>query len=229
MEKILFRCSRLGALMTDPKLKSDKEAGNMSETAKSFIEDKWLEETFGYKEDVITDEMLKGLMCEQDSMQLFQEVTKSGLILKNSKHFTNDYICGTPDIINGEFVDDLKTSYTLKTFFNCEPTKDNIWQIKGYMALTGKKKGRIVYCLVPTPDELITEQKKRFYFKFNCDEQNKHYVEISEQIEKNNQIIKDLPIEKRVKIFVFEHLEYEIQNLYVKIEKAREYYNSLSL
>ena len=35
MEKLLFRASRAGMLMTEPRNKSEKEAGNLSETSKN--------------------------------------------------------------------------------------------------------------------------------------------------------------------------------------------------
>jgi len=229
MNKILFRCSKLGALMTEPKLKTDKEAGLLSETAKTLVREKWLQDKYNYSEKIVTDEMLKGNMCEQDSMQLFQDFTGSNLLLKNNTNFNNDYITGTPDIIHGEFVSDLKTSWSLRTFMECEPTKDNIWQIKGYMALTGKTKGHIIYCLVPTPDEIILEQKKRVYYKFNCDEENPHYREMSEQIEHNNKVILTIPLKERVKIFEFEYSQDDIDKLYSQIEKARNYYNQITL
>ena len=68
--KILFRCSGTGSLMTDPKLKADKDAGNLSETAKTFVEDKWLFDTFGFAESIKNQYMDKGNECEQDSMDL---------------------------------------------------------------------------------------------------------------------------------------------------------------
>jgi len=229
MSGVLFRCSSLGKLMTQPKTKAAQEAGELSETSKTYVREVWLQNTYDYKEKVITDEMLKGNMVEQDSMQLYQEVTGSSLILKNTETKRNDYFIGTADIVLPDIVPDLKSSWSLRTFMDCEPTKDNEYQIKGYMDLWGKKKGQIAYCLVPTPDILIQEQIKRFYFKFNCDLDNPHYIEISEQIEKNNDIILSIPKEQRVKIFEYDYDKNEIQLMYNQVEKARIYYNSLKL
>lgn len=233
MSNVLFRCSALGHLMTEPKTKAAKEAGEMSETAKAFIESVWLQNTYGYKEDFSTDQTMKGNLCEQDSMGLWQEYLKltgqKVMLLKNKEHFANDFIMGTPDLINGQYVDDTKTSWSLRTFFEAEPTKDNIWQIRGYMDLLNKPKGRIVYCLVKTPEEMIVEQEKRFYFKFGCDEENASYREISEQIRHNNDVIDTIPILERVKVFEFENDTAEIQRLYAQICKARVYYDTLKL
>lgn len=229
MENVLFRCSSLGKLMTQPKTKAAQESGLLSETAKTYVREVWLQNNFDYKEKVITDEMLKGNMCEQDSMQLYQEVTNSGLILKNTETKRNDYFIGTSDIVTKNEIIDLKSSWSLRTFMDAEPTNDNIWQIKAYMDLWGKKKGIVAYCLVPTPNELIIEAKKRFYFKFDCDETNPHYIDISEQIDHNNNVISMIPKEQRVKIFEFYYVESEINLIYSQVEKARNYYQTLSL
>lgn len=227
--KILFRCSRLGALFTEPKTKSAKDAGELAETTKTLIREMWLRNEFGYDEKVVTDEMLKGLLAEQDSIELWQQVSGSKLLLKNTETKSNDYIIGTADIDNGNYVDDLKTCWSLRTFIDAEPSKDNEHQIKGYCWLYGKKKGRVVFTLVPTPEELITEQEKRFYYKFNCDTENKHYQEISQQIRHNNDLILKIAPEKRVKIFEYTFDDTYKLDLMARIEKARIYYNNLKL
>ena len=101
MNPVLFRCSQLGKLMTEPKLKADKEAGLLSETTKTFIREIWLKNEYGYDEVVITDAMLKGLLCEQDAMQLVQDVANDGIFREKFKGdpLKNDHIIGSPDII----------------------------------------------------------------------------------------------------------------------------------
>lgn len=225
---IKFRCSNVGLLLTEPKLKADKEAGNLSETAKSMIQEKWLYDNFGYKDDVFTDEMMKGILQEQDAMSLVQDVLGGEFRKRFKKNISNNYLTGTPDCVLQDVVEDIKCSFTIKTFINAELSKLYEYQLRGYMALLGLKKARLIYCLVQTPDEIITEQKKRFYFKFGCDEENKDYQKISEQIERNHDISM-IPKEKRIKVFEIEHNEDKIQILYNKIEKAREYYNNLKL
>lgn len=224
---ILFRCSRLGDLMTDPRDKKEK----VSQTSKTFVRQMWLENTFGYREDVMTDEMMKGLLCEQDSLGLVKLVLGGEFRAKNTKKFKNDYIMGTPDIIlrKEDVVEDVKTSYNLRTFTEAELIKNYYWQGQGYMWLTGKTKYRLMYCLVPTPFEIIEEQKKRWYFNFNCDEQNQHYIDACNQIDRNNDVIKTIPERNRIKLFEFDFMEEDIELLKTKIHAAREYYDGLSL
>lgn len=231
MDKLLFRCHSAGNLLTEPKLKSDKEAGKLSETAKSLVEAMWLKNQFGYEEKVFTDDMLKGLLCEQDSMQLVQDVLKGEFRTRYNQVISNNYIIGTPDIVlqKEDVVEDIKTSSNLRTFFEAEPTKLYITQAQCYMALTGKKNYRLIYCLVKTPPEIMTNELKKVWYRFNCDEENPDYVKAAMQLEHNNNLIGNIPKEKRIKVFEFSYDENLIQSLYAKIEKAREYYNTLSL
>ena len=216
--------------MTEPKTVKAKEAGELSETTKTFVEEMWLEREWRYSEPVMTDEMMKGLLNEQDSLQLVQHNLKGEFRIKNTTSFKNEFICGTPDIIlkNEDCVEDVKTSWGLKTFFHAELEKNYYWQGIGYMALTGKKHYRLIYCLTNTPNELVEAQKINIYYKFGCDEENPHYQKMSEQIMQNHNF-DHVPIEKKIKVFAFDFSESDYELLKNRIIKAREYYNGLHL
>lgn len=227
--QILFRCSSLGKLLTEPKLKSDKDAGNLSETAKSLVLEVMLFQKYGYKERLMTDAMYKGLICEQDSMGLVQSVL-GGLRTKNEKHLKNEFIMGTPDIILSKsgIVEDIKTSENIRTFFNAEITKDYEAQLQGYMWLTGLEKARLIYCLVPTPLETIEKAKTRLKYQFDNPDNNKDYIEMCEQIQHNNDVISTIPKHERIKVFTINRNDDIIETLKAKIIKAREYYEYIS-
>jgi len=208
-----------------------KNVKAIGKTTESYVKSVWLQNEFGYKEDVMTDEMMKGLLCEQDSFGLVKTVLGGEFRAKNTKRFRNEFIEGTPDVIlrKEDYVEDVKSSYNLRTFTEAELIKLYEWQGQGYMWLTGKKKYRLIYCLVPTPEEIIVEQKKRWYYKFNCDESNPHYIEAAVQIEHNNEIVKTLAPEFRIKVFEFDFDPEKIELLKVKIQSCREYYKTLKL
>jgi hypothetical protein len=233
MNQVLFRCSQLGKLMTEPKLKADKEAGLLSETTKTYIKEIWLKNEYGYDEIVITDAMLKGLLCEQDAMQLVQDVANDGIFREKFKDFLkNDYIMGTPDLVitdKGErIVEDTKCSFTIKSFMESDMSKIYEWQLRGYMWLTGATKARLRYALVDTPLEIVQEEQKRAFFRFGCDENNKQYQRIYNQIEKNH-TFSHIPAEKRLKTFEISHDDYKISYLISQIEKCRNYYSQIEL
>jgi hypothetical protein len=228
---ILVRCSKLGALLTNPISKKDKEEGNLSETTKTLAHDIFLRNEFGYKENVYTDEMLKGLYCEQDSMELVQSVLGGEFRKRSGNQLKNKFIQGTPDIVldSEDVVEDIKTSWDLRTFFNAELSKPYLAQGQGYMWLTGKKKYRLIYCLVPTPQEFILNEKKKLYYKFECNEENIDYKNACDQIDFNNNLILEIPNEKRIKKYEFDFDETIIEEYKRKIIKLREYYSTLSI
>lgn len=227
--KILFRCSGTGALMTEPKLKADKDAGNLSETAKTFVEDKWLFDKFGFAESIKNQYMDKGNECEQDSMDLVTQVLEGGFRSRYNTKLQNDYVIGTPDIVLSDCVEDIKTSWNLKTFFNAELSKMYFAQAQCYMWLTGKEKYRLIYSLVPTPQSMVLNECEKLVYKYGKNYDNEDYIAECQQIQRNNDLIKELPIEKRVKVFAFDYEPEYIETLKNKIEKAREYYNTLKL
>jgi len=228
---ILFRCHNAHDLLTEPKSKADKEAGLMAETSKTMIRKMWLKNNYGYKEPLVTEAVLKGLLCEQDGMGLAQEVVGGEFRRRYGINLCNNYITGTPDIVlkNEDYVEDIKISENLATFFDAELTPRYETQGQCYMWLTGKKKYRLIYCLVPSPPEFVIDAQRRMFFKFGCDESNADYIEAYNQIEHNNNLILSMPAKDRVKVFEFGYNESTIERLKIQIEKARNYYQTLKI
>jgi hypothetical protein len=189
----------------------------------------WLQNTYGYREYVQTDAMTKGLSCEQDSMELVQSALGGQFRVKNRERLQNDYIIGTPDTILTDCIEDIKTSFNLRTFFEAEPTTIYLTQAQCYMALVGIKQYRLIYALIPNTPELIAKQCESLSYKFDRQYDNPDYMAECEQIKHNNAVIETIPLQKRVKVFNFEYSQETIERLYAKIEKAREYYNTISL
>lgn len=225
--KLIIRASQLGRLMTDPKTKADKEAGLLGETAQSLVEEIVIKNKYGYEEPLMTDDIMKGLLCEQDGIALVQKIKGGDFRLKNEETFKNEYISGTPDIILSGKIEDIKCSSTLKTFIKAEASKLYWWQAQAYMWLTGIHEFSLIYCLIPTPIEIIIEEKKKWYYKFNCDETNEDYIRISTQIEHNNDIIHSIPLEKRIKTFDFDFDDSIVEKVKKQYNKALQYYRSV--
>lgn len=227
MSQVLFRCSRLGEVMTEAREKGRE----LSKTTETFIRQMWLEREFKYREEFMTEEIMKGLLCEDDSLGLLQSVIGGEFRMKNSDFFKNDYVCGTPDVIlkREDYVEDVKTSYNLRTFMEADLSKNYWWQGQGYMWLSGKKNYRLVYCLVPTPSELLVREKRSWLYKFGGDEQNQHFLAAIDQIDRNNDLIEELPKSSRIKVFDFQYEPDKIESLKVRIEACRRFYDTLAL
>ena len=173
--------------------------------------------------------MDKGNECEQDSMDLVTQVLEGGFRSRYNTKLQNDYVIGTPDIVLADCVEDIKTSWNLKTFFNAELSKMYFAQAQCYMWLTGKEKYRLIYALVPTPQSMVLNECEKLVYKYGKNYDNEDYIAECQQIQRNNDLIKELPTEKRVKVFAFDYDPNYIETLKGKIEKAREYYNTLKL
>lgn len=229
MTDIKFHCSSLGKIMTEPKNKGDKDAGNLSETAKTHIEQVWLRKNYGFKNTVITNELIKGVVCENTSIELLMQ-KDSEFREKNKERFENDFIQGEPDVILSDVIEDVKTSWSIETFFKADLDKDYWWQGQGYMSLLGIKKYRLTYCLIDTPSELITKEINYQIGKLKMLVTDGYFDadKIAEQI-RFNHTFSHIPIEKRIKVFEFGFDEAEVKRMQDKVLKAREYYNTLSL
>ncbi len=52
--------------MTEPQAKADKDAGNLSKTAKTHLLEIYIAEKYGRRKDVQTKQMKKGIQVEDD-------------------------------------------------------------------------------------------------------------------------------------------------------------------
>lgn len=215
--KYKFHCSGLGNLM----VKSRKD-GELSETTKSYLRELWIKETWGREKiDMIGNKYTtKGVMCETDSIELFERVT--GIkCFKNNKQLENDWIVGTPDVVSPKLID-IKTSWDLYTFMAVDENKalkDYAYQLLGYMWLTRKRKAILAYCLVNTPDIIINDELYRLSFKLPEDHVEQY---------KNNFVFDDIPSIFRVKQYLVEHTG-EIKKLKKVIKQARYYLSNIRL
>lgn len=156
MSDIKFRCSSIGKLMTEPKTKAE---GPLSVGAKTYIRSLAAQEIFGIDFEVSSKQMEKGLIVEQDSIDLLNRVR--GLILtKNTERKSNDFISGECDLFDAtrKRGHDLKSSWSAATFpiavVDCED-KLYDWQMRGYMWLWDAGEWEVNYALVDTPEKLI--------------------------------------------------------------------------
>lgn len=201
-------------------------------TATNYIRDCWLKNTYNYDEPLVTNEILKGLLCEDEAIELLGRVMDDKTFrFKNQETFGDTHFTGTPDIILDDvWVEDIKSSWSLRTFF--EVTRpDPLYYAQGqvYMALTGRKRFRVAHVLVDTPHEIVEEECKRFFFRFNCDESNPHYLDAVEKTRRMHAASWMVPEPQRVKCFEFHRDDRYIDTLRSRVETARKIYVTLSL
>lgn len=162
---ILFRCSSIGKLMTEPKTLKE---GPLSVGAKTYIRQIAAQEIFGVDFEVSSKEMEKGIRCEPDSIALLNRVR--GLKLaKNTERRSNGLITGECDLFHAprRRGHDLKTSWSIATFPIClADCFDKVyeWQMHGYMGLWEADEWEVNYCLVNTPEDLIRHESLTLHF-----------------------------------------------------------------
>lgn len=155
MPDVLFRCSAVGKLMGEPKKKGEV----LTDTAKTFIRQMAAEDIFGVDFSVSSREMQKGIQCEDASIALYNAVFGKSL-KKNGERRTDEYLTGESDLPDVDEVADIKTAWSIATFpLSADDVSDTQrklyeWQVRAYMRLWDKPRGRVVYCLVDTPEDL---------------------------------------------------------------------------
>jgi hypothetical protein len=190
-----FRCSGISNLMTEPKLKADKEAGLLSEGAKTHAIDVWVSEKYQRREEVYSKFLEKGNEVEEDSIT-FLSLLKRTFYRKNEIQLENEWICGTPDLFVGDEIVratqiiDIKSSWDVFTFHRAMHKPINpayYWQMQGYMMLTGAQSATISYCLVNATPDLITDEKFKLAraHRVMIDDQSPEFVKSCQMVERN--------------------------------------------
>ena len=217
-------CHALGKLLTEPKLKKDKEEGNLSETAKKHLVEFYDFERFFRKKNLLTEKIEKGLLGEEDAITLQSRLDKVTHI-KNVESAENDYIKGTADIVN-EIVTDVKCSWDIHTFtpnLIKDATKMYEYQLKGYCEIYDKPIGRLSYCLVNMPEQIWNKKKNRLLFEMEvATNESPEYLESLKIMEKDC-FFDDMKPHLRIISMVVKR-DYKFMELITpKIIKAREF------
>lgn len=195
-DTLLFRCSQLSKLMTEPQTKEAKARGDLSEGCKTHLIDVYVQNVYGRKTDIKNKYVEKGNAVEEDSITLYSRI-KGTFFKKNEQHLSNEFIKGTPDIYEGESIHtatritDTKSSWDAFTFFRVskgELDKDYDWQLQGYMYLTPALIGSVAYCLNNTPANLINDEKRKLGWAMGCIDcsNDQTFIDGCKQIEINS-------------------------------------------
>lgn len=215
----LFRCSSLGKLMTYP------EKDTLSAGPKTFLGQIFKEELFGKSGQIKSKYLDKGIIAEEEAIAMYGQYIARDVV-KNTKRYNNDYITGEPDIFSDMLVD-IKCSWDHTTFpltNDALPNKDYYWQLQGYMALTDQEESKVVYCLVDTPDELIYDEMKRTRSKLGL-------IDLPEELEQeiwDGLKFEGIDPKYRIKEFMVERNQKDIDAIYNRVTLAREYLNNLN-
>lgn len=143
----------------------------LSKGAETALKETFQEIFFGRTSHIVTNSIEKGIMCEDQSLTLFQEVTGQFVGAKNEVTFEDDLSRGTPDHILSyeEEILEIKSSFRRATFpfFKDKAPSTYWWQCQAYLALTGLEVANLAYCLVDSPFHIIDDELRRTGWKLN--------------------------------------------------------------
>lgn len=219
-----IRASACGSIMTDPKTKAAKDAGELSETAKTYCENWVKEELYRRRKEFSSKYTDKGNECEASSIEYASEQFGWGLVAKNEEHFADEFMTGTPDIILADSVEDIKNSWDCFTFplFDTDiPDKKYYWQGQVYMALTGRETFGLVYTLMNAPEHLIEQEARR------SAEWQEVEAELYDAV-RERMTYDTFNAELRIKRFESARNEDDIARIRTRVEQCREYIRTLA-
>lgn len=124
----------------------------------------------------------KGNLAEPEAIRFISRIDGVDYE-KNSEVFENKWFKGIPDVLirneagKIEKIIEVKASYDLPSFIlsRIKPEKSsNIYEVMGYMDLTGCKNAEIVHVLIDMPEKIASFEEKRLrerYEAFQLDEE----------------------------------------------------------
>lgn len=150
------------------KLEPLKDIPHLSEGCKTYLCDIYTRVKYDRTEDIRSKYMEKGLHMEEDAITLYSLVT--GLMYrKNTRRENNGWVEGSLDFEDETYVFDTKVNWSIFQFTRTVGKKLNPiykWQLKIYCWLYGKKVGKLIFCLLNTPEHLIVNEEKKLLYDF---------------------------------------------------------------
>ncbi len=221
------------AIRRDELLVKKESKLELSEGAKSYLNQVFLEVVFHRYKFIQTKYTEKGNICEHEGVKMANRVLGWDLsdeyinsIEFSKKRSINDYLTGEMDVNTPDLLADIKCPWDIHTFpfFSADvPSKSYYWQMQGYMFLTGHDRAELVYCLVDTPENLIQDEIRRRTWQSNV-------IELTPEQEdeiRDSMVFSDIPENMRVRRWVIEKNEADIEKIKDHVFLAREYLDEL--
>lgn len=203
----IFRASSLYKLIGTPKGNE-----NLTQTAKSAIEDILIEDITGFRTFKGNKKTKKGNMIEDEAVWLSGQA-RERFLFKNQTRITNDIITGECDILTDDYIIDTKCSWNIGSFPMWQHNaiakiKEAGYdvQMQAYMWLFERERAFIDFWLLPCPEQLIGQYDNRY--------------DLVDRIEL-------IPIEKRLTTVEIVRDESVINKIKNRIPYAQDYYAQL--
>lgn len=197
--------------------KERKDIPTLSNTCKKRLVQIYTEQTTGRIKDIESMYLEKGIQTEEDSITMYSQRTNT-FYRKNKERKSNGFVNGEIDFDDEEkdTVIDTKGSWDVFTFDAHIAKPINpiyFWQLQMYMWLKNRRYSRLAYCLNETPKEIVDRLIKRMQYNFigTPDDWEEAVAAL-----KDKHSYKDLPLERKIRI-------YEVERDDEKIDMAKAY------
>jgi len=164
----------------------------------------------------------KGIECEQEAIDMVSERMGYGMVFKNTKRVSDEYMEGEADLVLTDIIEEIKNSWDFQTFplfATAIPEKKYEIQNKIYMHLYEKPKGAVNYVLIDTPEHIIDREAKIQSLKAGFSEVDMElYDEVHAKL-----TYSDIPKELRIKRFELEPDPKLIEQIKERVVLCREY------
>lgn len=229
----LIHCSSLSKITTEPRNKADKDAGNLSETAKSHLIEVYALNKYNFKKDISNKYTEKGNYCEPEGLAMIAEFTGLNIEKNELEPFENEYFIGTPDaiVIEKKIIFDNKSSYDWLTFLsNIDGELDNTYscQMNGYLDLLGWGTGYIAYTLIDTPEFIRNAEKYALLRKMDVISEDSPDFLRAWSKKEANMIYSQHPLEERILLFEVKKDEEYLEKARQKVIKSRTFLQEFS-
>lgn len=206
----------------------------LSESCKNYLRSLYLISRYGNRYSFLSDnqgvpQMIRGIKQEDWAVKMLSDF-RGKQYFRNKKKLTNEYLIGSADIFDHKdiskatSVTEIKTKGTIGDFnkrIGAELEESHRLQIQGYLSLSGKELGEVVYCLVPPPENIIQEQKELFY-NLDKNKDNPNADEKWAKIEKDIRF-EDIPLNEKIISYKVERDNKLIDEINQRVEICREW------
>lgn len=213
--------------------KEDSRLVKLSDSCKNYLRSLYNIQKYGNRYSFLGGEgvpqMVRGIKQEDWAVKILSEFRNENYF-RYKKRIKSDFLIGSIDVIDAKNIEsskkiiEIKTKETVNDFMKRigMPLEESHWlQIQGYLAITGKDYGEVVYCLVPVQEDKIQEQKDIFYLTYKDkygENIDKKWVEAENNIRFN-----DIPISERVISYKVERDEKTIESIHERVEVCRKW------
>lgn len=216
--------------------KRKKAPDELSDTAKTYVRELWLQHEKGIRTYHTNKFMEKGLYNESDAISLIKKVDEAiGMPyyqkMPDDGRKSNGVVSGLCDILvpnyqSKKIVMDTKCTWNATTFMNAGHS--TIYEAQGdaYMELYDADEFWLRYVLTDLPPHMMSYERMKFMLSNNIsDEDDDKVIEFEQSLIYDNNL--RLTSEERVKTIIYKRDESRINKLYDKVKLALDYYPTI--